>query len=409
MQLNIGIFAEYYPNTFKPYIDWQILEFMKQGHKVTIYAHSAWDKIIDQEVIQYNLHKKVIRYPSTLKTLPKILHSLRPLKIPWYFHVAKIIQTKMDDLSLKKKIIATFRGFVLSPYHDVCLINDLATASYFTFIKDLLPNSCVAVYYHGAPLPGVYKEYMRERERIFAVADIIFTPTNYSAKNLLELGCPKEKIIVVPVGLNLAKFNPPKARIYKKDDVMRILSVGRLSPEKGFLYAIEAINIVIKKGFNNLSYTIIGQGPQERELREKIKSLGLTEKISVVGAKSNTEVIKYLAQSDVFLLPSVPYEGCTENQGTVIQEAQAIKVPVIATNVGGIPEGLLDGKSGFLIEPFSPKSIAEKLIELISLPSEKFAEFGENGRKFVESKYPIEYTINEICSHIINWLTAKRS
>ena len=81
---------------------------------------------------------------------------------------------------------------------------------------------------------------------------------------MLELGCPKEKIIVVPVGLNLAKFNPPKARIYKKDDVMRILSVGRLSPEKGFLYAIEAINIVIKKGFNNLSYTIIGHGPQER-------------------------------------------------------------------------------------------------------------------------------------------------
>ncbi len=146
IKLDIGVFAECYPDTFKAYLDWQIIELIKQGNKVTIYAHGAWDDIIDPEVIQYNLHKKVVRYPSTLKDLPRTLFSLRFSKIAWYLYVTRVVWNQ--PVSFKKKIVNALRAATLKVHHDVCLINNLATAGYFTFIKDLFPSSCIMLYYN---------------------------------------------------------------------------------------------------------------------------------------------------------------------------------------------------------------------------------------------------------------------
>lgn len=172
-------------------------------------------------------------------------------------------------------------------------------------------------------------------------------------------------------------------------DPFLVLSVGRLVDVKGFRYAIEAFKEVVKR-VPQARYLIVGNGPERLMLEGLIRSYGLTGSVELAGEKVDQEVMALYQKASIFVLPAIVTEkGTEEGQGLVLQEAQACGIPVVASRIGGIPEGVLDGTSGFLVPPKDPSTLAEKIIHLLEHPDLR-KKMGEGGRTFIQDRFTMD-------------------
>ncbi|MBI5182951.1 MAG: glycosyltransferase family 4 protein [Nitrospinae bacterium] len=153
---------------------------------------------------------------------------------------------------------------------------------------------------------------------------------------------------------------------YPKDNInlnkkIRLLSVGRLSPEKGQLYLIHAIRLLVEKGID-LVLNMVGVGIEEERLRQEVYKLRLNNYIRFLGYITNgPELMKIYKDSDIFILPSL-----TEGLPVVLFESMASGVPVIASGIKGIRSLIEDRKNGLLVKPKDPQAIAYAIEELIN-------------------------------------------
>jgi len=133
-------------------------------------------------------------------------------------------------------------------------------------------------------------------------------------------------------------------------------SIGRLSTEKGYRYLIEALNFLVKKGID-ARLIIIGEGYERNFLEGLVSQFELRDKVMLPGYRDSAK--KYLAYFKVFVISSL-----TEGLPITLLEAMQVRVPIVATEVGGVPEVLQNGRGGLLIEPGSPNDIAEAISRL---------------------------------------------
>ena len=141
-----------------------------------------------------------------------------------------------------------------------------------------------------------------------------------------------------------------------------IVSVGRLAEQKGYQYLIEAIALV-KDQIRNIKVYILGEGEDKNELLTQRDSLGLSNQIEFLGLVPQDQVPAILTKCDLFVLASL-WEGLP----TVVLEAMAVKVPVIATEIPGTNELVQDGITGWLVPPKDPKSLAQAIFNASTDP-----------------------------------------
>ncbi len=171
---------------------------------------------------------------------------------------------------------------------------------------------------------------------------------------------------VIPNGIEVERFSlslsnkDAREELKLENDARIVVSVASLSPKKGTEYLIRALKTIIEEEPTTKLY-LIGKGTEEAKLRTLVQALHLTEYILFVGSIPNRVVPEYLAASDVFVLPSLE-----EAFGIVLLEAMAAGLPIVATNVGGIPSIVADGVNGFLVEPRNPAQIAEAVLKLLA-------------------------------------------
>ena len=196
------------------------------------------------------------------------------------------------------------------------------------------------------------------------VADQIIAVSQFNANKMISLGVSSHKIHVIPNGYNENLFKPislydarKKLNIPMNKKVL--LTVGSLDEVKGHTYLIDAMHIILKKQ-QNVLLIIVGSGPLKPNLYQKIKILGLTEKILLVGRRRHEEIPLWMNACDLFILPSL-----NEGFPTVISEALACSKPVIATRVGGIPEAISNNNVGIVIDPRDPKLLALAILEAL--------------------------------------------
>ncbi|HBU68837.1 MAG TPA: hypothetical protein DEE98_00460 [Elusimicrobia bacterium] len=157
---------------------------------------------------------------------------------------------------------------------------------------------------------------------------------------------------------------------------------------KGQKYLIEAAKTLTAK-YDNLIFLIVGTGPMLGDFKEYAKALGVADKIIFAGQQSKVE--EYIAAMDIFCLLSWDTEGF----GQVVVEAQALGKPVIATNVGGIPEAFEDGMGGILIEPENTAAVVEAVSKLLDNPR-KASEMGRAGQSFVYKNFSLSLMVSKI-------------
>lgn len=203
-------------------------------------------------------------------------------------------------------------------------------------------------------------------KKIYQNSDFIHVISNFLKKTILSLGITEDKMKVVPNGINLSELKLSLKKGIEKEKY-KIVCVARLEKYKGIEYLIEALPKILNT-FPETKLILIGEGQERNNLELKIRKLGLESKVELKGEIPHEKIYEELAKSNVFILPSLE-----EGQGLVVLEAQAAQVPVVATNVGGIPDFIRDGESGVLVEPKNPLKLSQSVIRIFSDP-----EFAQN-------------------------------
>ena len=262
-----------------------------------------------------------------------------------------------------------------------------------SFLKDCGFCDRLIVTFHGSDITSAPVKYGSAMyKHLFKRADQITAGSNY-IKNIL-IGYGGNSISLLPMGINVLPLNhshPGK----------HFLSIGRLVKIKGYKYAIAAFKL-ISDSFPDTNYYIAGNGPLYNELIDQIKQLNLENRVSLLGEIIDSEMEVLFENTLALVFPGIrDTNGAEEGQGLVIQEAAIRGIPVIGTNTGGIPESIIDGKTGWIVNEKDSDSIAEKMRYFI-MNAGKAKEFGMNGYIYTSNKYDNKEITSKLIKEVYN-------
>src|SRR5438874_4456648 len=229
-------------------------------------------------------------------------------------------------------------------------------------------------------------------DKLVETARAIITETDYAARFLRDRFSHRDdRVHRIYNGLDLAEFG----RADFSSIPPLIIAVGRLIPKKGFGYLIRACALLAQRG-KSFRCEIVGEGPLENELRGQIDELCLQNNVVLAGAKPQTQLRPRLAAANIFVLPSVmDPDGGMDNLPTVIMEAMATGLPVVSTNLGGIPEMVIENETGFLVQPSDTAAMADAIETVISDCS-LAARLGHSGCERARALFSIEKNVREL-------------
>jgi len=204
-----------------------------------------------------------------------------------------------------------------------------------------------------------------------------------------------EKYCTIPSGVDIGKFKKSPKKIFRKkhripEDSILISMLAGITGQKGHDTAIEALDSVLREQNGiDCRLVLMGKDYTGGSILRMVEQKGLSEKVYMLGFCDDDEMHDVFNSTDIFILPSL-----REGLPTVILEAMSYSIPVIASKVGGIPELIQDGKTGYLIPPGDLIKLKDRLILLINDP-QKRKQMGNQGRKLVESQFSLD---DMVCS-----------
>ncbi len=213
----------------------------------------------------------------------------------------------------------------------------------------------------------------------------IVTVSESIRQQLRADGVPGSRIRTIYEGIDLSPY--PKRESLKprpKGDPMVVGTVAHLSSEKGLLYLVEAAAL-IPDVHSRMRFVLVGDGACREDLETRVREHGLEDCFHFAGFQKKP--IPYLGSFDCFVLPSL-----SEGLSSSILSAMAASLPVIATNVGGIPELVQHEKNGLLVPPADPVALAQAIQRLVDDPHEAF-RLGRQGRLRVEKQFTLQRMI----------------
>lgn len=313
--------------------------------------------------------------PSRLNQLPSRISI--PARLCWLAYVREGMSRSDED-----KVVEFFKA------HNV----DAALVEYLT-IGALFARACrragVRLYAHGHGADSTVmprKQLWRRRyRRLFASADGIITPSRFIADRLIQIGCPSEKLHVSPCGVLPERFTPSKR------ERGRLLFVGRFVEKKSPHLAIEAFARIASR-FPEARLDLVGDGPLMARSTALVEQENLSDRVIFHGYRSTEFVQGMMQNAAIFVQHSVTARnGDMEGLPVSILEAMASALPVVATRHSGIPEAVVDGETGILVEEHDVESMAEALASLLAEPH-RAARMGDTGRQRVLDHFTQRHT-----------------
>lgn len=207
-------------------------------------------------------------------------------------------------------------------------------------------------------IPSVNRRIVRKEQQLALLSDTVIAVSNSVKKELVRrYGIPKKKIAVIPNGVDVDLFRSSIKR------EKRILYVGRQTAHKGLPYLLQAFAEFVRVN-KDYRLVLIGErleGGIDSSLVKLSKKLGISKKVEFTGRLLEHEVRLIMSRSACLVLPSL-----AESFGMTILEAMASETPVVATNVGGIPDVVEDYVNGLLVRPADPHALAESMDRVVS-------------------------------------------
>ncbi|AEG15312.1 glycosyl transferase group 1 [Desulfofundulus kuznetsovii DSM 6115] len=227
------------------------------------------------------------------------------------------------------------------------------------------------------------------------MGEITTTNSRLAADKLVRRGVvPGDRIRVIPNGLVLNEFkvnDSNRAGLRQQlgiaEDEFLWLAVGRLEEQKDYPTLLQAFQI-LKQGGCKAQLRVAGQGPMLETLQRQIADLGISDRVIFLGLRRDIPLL--LDAADGFVLSSA-WEGLPN----VVMEAMAAAKPVVATNVGGVPELVQEGVTGFMVPPRNAEALSTAMSKMMALPESKRKAMGQSGRAHIEVNYSLERVVDQ--------------
>lgn len=355
---NIGIYRRVFPLTSEAFIKEQSYNMMRyqptfisntlvQGIPFASVAVSQNDLLgIKQAAFLLTRSPKFFKHSNSLKKLA-LIHA--------HFGPDGVYAMSLAE-QLKVPLIVTFHGY------DITL-------------------SRTALWRKGKFL---YYQLIFNEEELKQKTTKFIAVSNFIKNKLLEKSYPEEKIVKHYIGVNTEKFSPGK-----KANERYILCVGRHTQKKGIDTLLRAFAKIMHK-HREVSLIQVGTGALTNTLHRLTKTLGIEHRVRFVGAQPHEVVLNLMRGAEVFALASqTAKNGDCEGLPIVINEASACGIPVVSTWHSGIPEAILNGETGFLVQEKDDVALAEKLDMLLS-DRAMGEKMGQRGREFVCEMFDIQ-------------------
>ncbi|MEM7214376.1 MAG: glycosyltransferase family 4 protein [Pseudomonadota bacterium] len=396
----IALVLKGYPRLSETFIAQEILELERAGYEISIISlRHPTDKHTHPVHSEIRAEKHYL--PEYLLQEP-----LRVLKgkfwcffKPGYWKVTPIFLRDLLRDPTPNRIRRFGQAMVMAREYvgncDHIYVHFLHTPGSVARYASIITGKPFSVSAHAKDIWTIPEWEIREK---LADCDWLVTCTQGGAE-YLETLAPDGRVNLVYHGLDLSRFPPPPERDDQRDGSseqhpIRLMTVGRAVAKKGIdtlLHALAALP-------ENLHWrwTHIGGGPLKQELQNLADELDIAQRCEFRGALPQKEVLETYRKTDIFILPSrIDETGDRDGLPNVIVEAQSQRLPVLSTNISGIPELIKSGENGVLIEPDDVKALTSA-IEQLSTEPRKRVQMGEAGEKRVRGAFSHKQTIGEL-------------
>lgn len=392
--MKIAVLVNQFPKTSETFIVNQIAGLIDRGHVVDIFAcYGSEDRIEDAQLRKYELLDRTRYLTAPASRKERVTAAVEAtLRRGWKkpLHLMRSINlVPIGERRLSLEMLCRHR-FLLEPSaYDMIHCHFGPVGIFGQHLREIggLQGPLLTTF-HGYDIGSYVREHgTTAYAELFRKGEAFTCSSGFIRKKLIAAGCNSAKISLFKLGTDLTRFDFAERKI-GPDGVIRLITVGRLVEKKGIEYSIRAVADLVRQ-FQNLQYTIVGDGQLRQRLSLLIDQLNLQRHVTLVGWKTPEEVRQLLGQSHIFVLASVvSSNGDFEGQGLVLQEAQAMGLPVVCTNHNGFCDSVLNGQSGFLVPERDVDALSAKLAELIRRP-ELWAGIGRKGRAFVETEFDL--------------------
>jgi len=324
-----------------------------------------------------------------------------------------------SQANVSKKYLFPIILFVLIIMHPIIVFNfvrqeRISNKSWSTILKHIIINSHILnkkldwIHFEFATM-GIDRENVAKAMGIkstvsFRGFDIGLYPHQHQGcynllwKTIVKVHTISDALYQQAIDLGLNPIIPVKKitpaidtnfflskKISELHNPIRILSVGRLTWIKGFEYALKALNLLQYKNIDFV-YSIVGEGDYREAITYAIHQHGLSDKVKLKGKLSHKEVKEEMEWADIYIQPSIQEGFCN-----AVLEAQAMGLPCIVSNAEGLPENVINNKSGWVVNKRSSQQIADKINEVLSMNKKELNQIRKYARRRVIQHYSIEH------------------
>jgi glycosyltransferase involved in cell wall biosynthesis len=222
----------------------------------------------------------------------------------------------------------------------------------------------------------ISKTIVKKADYIRIISPFLYEPLD-------RFGIDRKKVFIVPPRCDSKLFNKKRIEGQYHENIDRnkknLLFIGNLTKAKGINILLDAFSLVVKRN-DKINLIIIGSGEEENNLKEQVKQLKISNNVKFFGRIANTEIPIVMNSVDIFILPSIE-----EGMGRVLLESMAMQLPIIASNVGGIPLLIENNIDGLLFTVGDREQLAEYILSLLFNEALKERLTNNANKKFLEN------------------------
>lgn len=286
-----------------------------------------------------------------------------------------------------QRTISTLRRIFKRKQYDVLEVSTIFPGAVAALRLSQRRNFYLVSYAHGDDILHPMRTWYAKPlfRKALKNVDLFISNSRYTKRILINLGISSDKIVIIHPPLDQECFNKHgdvtwlKAKLPPHDLIL--LTICRLAEKKGIDQVIMLLSH-LKKRFPRLLYVVGGEGRDLPRLKMLVRKYNVNDSVVFLGYVPSDKLVNVYAASDVFIMPTreVPNIGEVEGFGIVFLEAGSQGIPVIGPKQGGSADAIIDGISGYLVDPYDIKDIESRIVELLSNPCLR-RKLGEAGKK----------------------------
>lgn len=256
------------------------------------------------------------------------------------------------------------------PFNVVCLNSIASTYWMAPMLKRLRPGLKVVVYSHGEEWSTITTNAGQRWLRAIKQADMVVVISSFTRRCALDAGLAKERLRLITNGVDVQRFcpGPPSEELRRRYGLGAapvLLCLARLDERKGQDFLLRAMPAILR-AVPQTRLVLVGSGADEARLHGIVHELALERSVVFTGAVSSEEVVDWYRTATLYAMPNRTLaNGDTEGFGLVFLEAGACGLPVIGGRAGGVPDAIVDGETGFLVDGRSAEAIASRCVQLL--------------------------------------------